>query len=80
MKLESAIDAGIPVYVVYKLDTKEIVDWYSFGQKLAENAAESRNNKFGPETHDFAEWKSYVHIRDQHEKHLAQLEEIERRL
>ena len=35
MKLETAIDAGIPVYVVYKSDTKEIVDWYSFGQKLA---------------------------------------------
>ena len=78
--LEAAVDNGYPVYVVYKSDSKEIVDWYMFGEKMAENASESRNNKFGPETHEYAEWKQYVYIRDRHQKHLEQLEEIERRL
>ena len=69
--LEAAVDNGYPVYVVYKSDSKEIVDWYIFGEKMAENSSKSRNNKFGPETHEYAEWAKYMVIRERHAEHMA---------
>ena len=78
--IENAIGKGYPVYVTFKSDTKEIVAWYPFGKKLAESEAAGRCAKNGPDTYDSAPWEKYVFIRDAHEKHLLQLEEIERRL
>ena len=78
--LEDVINSGYPVYVTYKEDNKEIVEWWAFGEGLAKGSAEIRNNKHGPETHNYASWEKYVVIRDRYNKHLEQLEEIESRL
>lgn len=78
--LESALNLGHEVFVTYREDTKEIVDWYVFGEGLAKGSAEMRNCKQGPETHNYASWQKYVVIRDNYNRHLAQLEEIEKRL
>jgi dTDP-4-dehydrorhamnose reductase len=78
--LEEALEKKYPVYIVYETSNKEIVSWYAFGEKMAEVDAENRCNKNGPDTHESAPWERYVFIRDKHEKHLQQLEEIERRL
>lgn len=80
MNLEEALEKNYPVHVVYEYSTKEIVGWYAFGEKLAELDAENRCNRNGPDTYSFAKWEQYVNIRERHQKHLAQLEEIERRL
>tara|TARA_A200000159_G_scaffold116394_1_gene109841 strand:+ start:2331 stop:2588 length:258 start_codon:yes stop_codon:yes gene_type:complete len=78
--LEDAISKNIPVYLVYKEDTKEILEWWPFGEALAKSSAGMRNSMHGPESHNYATWDKYVLIRDNHNKHLKQLEEIERRL
>lgn len=78
--VEEAIDRGYPVYIVYETTNKEIVSWYAFGEKMAQVDAETRCNMHGPDSHEFAPWNQYVFIRDKHEKHLRQLEEIESRL
>ena len=52
----------------------------SIGEGLAKGSAEIRNNKEGPDTHNYASWEKYVVIRDNYNRHLAQLEEIEKRL
>ena len=78
--IDGALDKGYPVFVTYKADSKEIVAWYPFGEKLAQGESESRCAKNGPDTYESAPWERYVFIRDNHEKHLRQLEEIERRL
>lgn len=78
--LENALEKNYPVYVVYETSSKEIVSWFAFGEKMAQIDAETRCNKNGPESHDYTSWDRYVFIRDKHERHLRQLEEIERRL
>lgn len=80
VSMEAAINKGHDVYVVYAEDTKEIVNWFVFGQKMAQVDAENRCNRYGPDTYNYAEWSRYVFIRDRHDRHLKQLEEIERRL
>jgi len=78
--LEEAVSKNVPVYLVYKEDTKEILEWWPFGEALAQSSAKMRNNMHGPDSHNHASWKKYVVIRDQHNRHLKNLEEIERRL
>ena len=78
--IDDALEKGYPIFVTFKTDTKEIVAWYPFGEKLAQGEAESRCAKNGPDTYESAPWERYVFIRDKYEKHLRQLEEIERRL
>jgi len=78
--LEDALNVGHPVFVTYREDNKEIVEWWVFGEGLAKGSAEIRNNKEGPDTHNYASWEKYVVIRDNYNRHLAQLEEIEKRL
>ena len=78
--LEQALERNYPVHVVFETTNKEIISWYAFGEKMAQVDAETRCNMHGPESHESAPWERYVFIRDRHEKHLAQLEEIERRL
>lgn len=74
-KLKAEVSRGYPIYVVYTSDTKEIVDWYSFGEKMAESSAKARNNKVGPDTHTHSSWDNYVVARTSHESHLADLAE-----
>jgi len=74
-KLKAEVSRGYPIYVVYTSDTKEIVDWYSFGEKMAESSTRARNNKVGPDTHNYGLWDNYVIAREQHEAHLADLAE-----
>ena len=38
--LEGALDKGYPVYVVFETGTKEVVEWWAFGEGLAKNSAE----------------------------------------
>lgn len=78
--LEQALEKNYPVYIVYETSNKEIVSWFAFGEKMAQLDAETRCNMNGPESHDYAPWERYVFIRDKHEQHLRQLEEIESRL
>ena len=78
--LEDAVSKDIPVYLVYKEDTKEILEWWPFGEGLARSSADMRNSMHGPDSHNYASWENYVVIRDRHNQHLKQLEEIERRL
>lgn len=46
-KLKTEVKKGYPIFVVYTSDTKELVDWYPYGEKMARASAESRNNKVG---------------------------------
>ena len=78
--IEDAIEKNYPIYVVYETTNKEIVEWWPFGEKLAQAGAETRCSMHGPDSHEYASWEQYVFIRDRHERHLRQLEEIERRL
>jgi len=80
MSIEEALEKNYPIHVVYEYDTKEIVGWYAFGEKLAQLEASDRCAKNGPDTYDYAKWEHYVNIRDRFEQHKRQLEEIERRL
>jgi len=80
MSIEEALEKNYPIHVVYEYDTKEIVGWYAFGEKLAQLEASDRCAKNGPDTYNYAKWERYAFIRDKHEKHLRQLEEIESRL
>ena len=77
--LEGALDAGYPIFVTYREDTKEIVEWWPFGEGLAKGSAEIRNNTHGPESHNYASWEKYVVIRDEYNRNMAYLEEIEKR-
>ena len=78
--IECALDKGYPVYVVFETDTKDVVEWWAFGEALAKGSAETRCNKHGPESYDYADWPTYEKILARHEAHLRQLEEIESRL
>ena len=78
--LEGALNVGYPVFVTYRENNKEIVEWFAFGEGLAKGSAEMRNAKEGPDTYNYTSWEKYVIIRDNYNKHLIQLEEIERRL
>ncbi|OUU26846.1 MAG: hypothetical protein CBB97_06945 [Candidatus Endolissoclinum sp. TMED37] len=78
--LEGALNVGHPVFVTYRENNKEIVEWFAFGEGLAKGSAEMRNAKEGPDTYNYTSWQKYVIIRDNYNKHLMQLEEIERRL
>jgi hypothetical protein len=78
--LEECVKRKWDVYVVYEEETKDIVDYHPFGKINAETSCSARNSKYGPLTHNFAKWDRYLFILDQHEKHLAQLAEIETRL
>lgn len=68
--LEVAVTKGYPLYVVFDAYTKEIVNWFAFGEKMAQVDASDRCAKSGPDTHEFAEWKKYVNIRAAHQLHL----------
>jgi hypothetical protein len=78
--IEECLNLNWPIHVVYREEDKQIVEWWPFGDKLAQTGAEQYNAKFGPDSHSYAVWDRYVFIRERHEKHLKQLEEIERRL
>lgn len=78
--METALNLGHEVYVVYSELTKEIVSWFVFGEKMARLDAETRCNRHGPDTYNYTVWDKYVFIRDRHDRHIKQLEEIERRL
>lgn len=80
ISMKEAIEKNCPVYIVYENESKEIVSWYAFGEKLAKVEANDRCAKFGPDTYDYAKWEQYVKIRDRFEQHKKQLEEIERKL
>ena len=67
------------MHIVYETTNKEIISWYAFGEKMAAVDAETRCNKHGPESHEYAPWERYVFIRDRHEQHLKKLKEIESR-
>jgi hypothetical protein len=70
MSLEVAVTKGYPIFVVFDAYTKEIVNWFAFGEKMARVDASDRCAKSGPDTHEFAEWKAYTIIRDAHQRHL----------
>ncbi|MDA9993042.1 hypothetical protein N9E09_00065 [bacterium] len=74
-KLRTEVKKGYPIFVVYTSDTKELVDWYPFGEKMAKTAAESRNNKVGPNTHTYGSWQNYTVAYNNHQRHLADLAE-----
>ena len=69
--LESALEKNYPVYIVYDAVSKELLNWFAFGEKMAQLDAEDRCAKNGPDTHDYAEWSQYVKIRERHAAHLA---------
>ena len=54
--LEDAVSRDIPVYLVYEEDTKEILEWWPFGEGLARSSANMRNNMHGPDSHNYASW------------------------
>lgn len=78
--LEKCLKLKWPLFVVYEEATKDIVDYSPFSKLTAETSCSARNSKYGPASHNFASWERYLFILDQHEKHLAQLAEIETRL
>lgn len=78
--LEDCVKRGWDVWVVYEEETKDIVDYHPFGKVSCEISCGARNSKYGPLSHNFAPWNRYLFVLDQHEKHLAQLAEIETRL
>ena len=43
--LEDALNVGHPVFVTYRENNKEIVEWFAFGEGLAKGSAEMRNAK-----------------------------------
>ena len=69
--LETAVEKNYPVYVVYNAETKELLNWFAFGEKMAQLDAADRCSKTGPDTHDYAEWSKYVIIRERHAAHVA---------
>ena len=74
-KLKTEVKKGYPIFVVYTSDTKELVDWYPYGEKMARASAESRNNKVGPETYTYSSWQDYVISYNNYQRLLADLAE-----
>ena len=68
--LEAALEKNYPVYVVFDAVTKEIVNWFVFGEKMAQIDASDRCAKNGPDTYDYAEWSKYVIQREHYQAHL----------
>lgn len=68
--LETALEKNYPVYVVFDSVTKEIVNWFVFGEMMAKIDAADRCAKSGPDTYDYAEWPKYVIQREQYQAHL----------
>ena len=71
--LENALAKNYPVYIVYNSETKELLNWFPFGEKMAKMDAEDRCAKSGPDTHDYAEWSSYAKIRERHAEQMADI-------
>ena len=57
--LEGALNVGYPVFVTYRENNKEIVEWFAFGEGLAKGSAEMRNAKEGPDTYNYTSWEKY---------------------
>jgi len=68
--LETALTKNYPVYIVFDAVTKEIVNWFAFGEKMAQLDSEDRCAKSGPDTYDYAEWSKYVVQRDKYDAHM----------
>ena len=68
--LEMALEKNYPVYIVFDAVTKEIVNWFAFGEKMAQVDAADRCAKNGPDTYDYAEWSKYVVQRERYQAHL----------
>lgn len=71
--LESALEKNYPVYIVYNSETKELLNWFAFGEKMAQMDAADRCAKSGPDTHEYAEWSRYVNIRERHSEQMADI-------
>ncbi len=78
--IEDCLKRKWPVYVVYRESDKEVVGYWPFGESFARESAQSRNNKEGPLSYNYAKWDRYLFVLERHERHLEQLEEISKRL
>ena len=68
------------LYVVYEEATKEVVETWPFGKRMAELGAETRNNSQGPDKFNSCSYTQWILVREKHNRHLAMVAECESRL